>query len=136
MAAISKSTKSALRIVQIVLQVTFNIFFYMVVFLLVIRLSGAVYDFSYQIFGDVTVEEVPGHKVTFEVEKGESVLSLGRRLGEERLVVNPYSFAVRAKLTVGKRHPILPGTYKLNTSMTYDEILAVLTNTELTTDDE
>lgn len=136
MAAISKSTKSTLRIIQIILQVTFNILFYIVIFLLIIRLSGEVYDFSYQIFGNVTVEEAPGHKVTFEVEKGESVLSLSRRLEEKSIVINPYSFAVRAKLTVGKRHPILPGTYKLNTSMTYDEILAVLTNTELTTDDE
>lgn len=132
MAGVSKSKKSVLRIVQAVLQVVFNILFYIIIILFAMYLSRNVYDFSYQIFGNVPAQEAPGQTVSFKINKGEDIVKLSERLKEENLIINPYSFAIRVKITVGKRQPILPGTYKLNSSMTYDEIIAIITNSELT----
>lgn len=130
MAGISNSTKSILRVIQIILQVIFNILFYIVVILFAIYLSRNVYDFSYQIFGNVPVEEAPGQTVSFEIKKGEDIFNISKKLKRDNLIVNPYSFTARVKISVGKRQPIVPGIYELNSSMTYDKIIAIITNTE------
>lgn len=132
MAGISNSTKSILRVIQIILQVIFNILFYIVVILFAIYLSRNVYDFSYQIFGNVPAQEAPGQQVIFKIQKGEDIIEISKGLKKENLIVNPYSFIARVKISVGKRQPIVPGTYELNSSMTYDEIIAIITNTEST----
>lgn len=125
----SKSTKSAIHGISIVIQILLNILFYVVLVMLVIKVSTATYGFAYQIFGNVTVSEAPGELVTIEISEGESTKSIAKKLETNGLVVNKDSFYVRAKLTTGAKKPILPGTYTLNSSMTYDEILAVLTAT-------
>lgn len=128
MTAVSNRTKSILGILRIIVQVVFNILMYTLVILLAIRLCTVVYDFSYQIFGNVTVEQAPGTDTPFEITKGEGTMELATALEDHGLVVDKYTFYVRAKLSTSSRRPILPGTYKLNTSMTYEEILSVVTN--------
>lgn len=123
----SKDTKSAIRVISIVIQLFLNILFYVVLIIAVVRISTWTYNFSYQIFGNVTVASEPGRLATIEVKEGESTRSVAQELKEKDLVVNADSFYVRAKLTTGAKKPILPGTYTLDASMTYDEILTVLT---------
>lgn len=125
----SKSTKSAMHGIGIVIQVLFNILVYVVLVMAVIKASTWTYGFAYQIFGNVTVSEAPGELATIEISEGESTRSISEELEANGLVINGDSFYVRAKLTTGAKKPILPGTYTLNSSMTYDEILAVLTAT-------
>ena len=81
----------------------------------------------YQIFGEVSVQKAPGTDLEFTINEGESTMAIAQRLEYGKLVVNKYSFYIRAKLdTAGAG--ILPGTYELNTSMTYGEILSVITS--------
>lgn len=125
----SKSTKSAIRGISIVIQLFLNILFYVVLIMAVIRVSVWTYSFAYQIFGDVTVDKAPGTLATIEIKEGESTRAIADDLAKNNLIVNADSFYVRAKLTTSKKKPLLPGTYTLNSSMTYDEVLAVLTAT-------
>lgn len=130
MMEMSKSAKSAIKGISVVIQLFLNILFYVVLIMAVFRLSGWTYNFAYQIFGNVTVaSSAPGKLATIEIEEGEGTRSVAEELEKNGMIVNADSFYVRAKLTTGSKKPILPGTYTLNSFMTYDEILAVLTAT-------
>lgn len=128
MAAVSNRTKSILGIVKIIIQIIWNILLYTLVILVALRLCTAVYDFSYHIFGNVTVESSPGTDKAIEIADGEGTMHIASKLENQGIVTDKYTFYVRAKLSTGSRKPILPGSYKLNTSMTYDEIISVITN--------
>lgn len=125
----SKSTKTVVHGIGVIIQILFNILFYVVLVMLVVKASTWTYDFAYQIFGNVTVDSAPGELATIEIKEGEGTRTIAADLEKNGLVVNKDSFYIRAKLTTGAKKPILPGTYTLNSSMTYDEILAVLTAT-------
>ncbi len=123
----SKSTKSVIRGIGIIIELFLNILFYVVLVMAVVRLSVWTYGFAYQIFGNVTVSEAPGELATIEIKEKEGTRDIANDLEKNGLIVNADSFFIRAKLTTGKKKPILPGTYTLNSAMTYDEILSVLT---------
>lgn len=121
-------TKTIWAIVKIFLQIIWNILFYTVVILVMVRLCTAAYDFSYQIFGNVAVESAPGRDMAVEIQEAEGTMHIATKLENQGIVANRYSFFIRAKLSTGTKKPILPGSYKLNTSMTYDQIISVITN--------
>ncbi len=118
-------TIAALDMFSFVVHLVLNIIFYIFVIFLVYRASVFVYDFTYQVFGDVTVEEAPGVSVEIVIPEGTSTMELASKLEMNRIVVNRYSFYLKVKLL---GYNILAGTYHLNTSMTYDEILNTITN--------
>lgn len=128
MGATTTRTKVFLRILKSVLQLFLNILFYVLVVFAIMKLSTAAFEFSYQVFGNVIVEEAPGTDVEIKIQEGESSSSIARKLAVQKLVVNQYSFYLRAKLTTGSDKPILPGKYTLNTSMNYDDILSIITD--------
>lgn len=123
----SRNTKGVIRGISIVIQLFLNILFYVFLVIAVVRLSTWTYDFTYQIFGNVTVAETSGELATIEIAKGEGTRAIANELESKGIIVNADSFYVRAKLTTSAQKPILPGTYTLDASMTYDEILTILT---------
>lgn len=118
------SAQLVLKITSFILRLLLNILFYTIVVILIIRASKMTYDFSYEIFGQVTASEEPGREIEIQISKGESTMNVAGKLEFNKLIVNKYSFYVKAKLL---KHTIMPGTYALNTSMTYDEIFAIIT---------
>ncbi len=118
------SAQLVLKITSFILRLLLNILFYIVVIILITMASKLTYNFCYQIFGQVTASAEPGRDVEIRINKGESSLNIAGKLELNKMIVNKYSFYVKAKL---KRHTIMPGTYTLNTSMTYDEIFDVIT---------
>ena len=130
MAGNKNGTKTMLNVIKAVLSIFLTVIFYMLVILAVSFLCRKTYNFVYQIFGDVTVQEAPGTDVTFVIEDGDGTFDIAKRLEYSKLIVNRYSFYIRARLSTSgdEGKPILPGTYLLNTSMTYGEILNVITD--------
>ena len=118
------SAQLVLKITSFILRTLVNILFYTIVIILLTRASKITYDFCYQIFGQVTASEEPGRDIEIQISKGESTMNVASKLELNRIIVNKYSFYVKAKL---KKHTLMPGTYTLNTSMTYDEIFEVIT---------
>lgn len=131
-ARVSKA-KVVLNVTSFILHVFINIIFYVLVILLIMKLSTVAYDFSYQIFGDVTVESQPGRERKVQIKKGESTLDISKKLEINKLIVNKYSFYVKAKIT---KRLIMPGTYMINSSMTYDEIFDVIGDLGASEDDK
>lgn len=118
-------SKIILTIINVIIHIFLNILFYTFVIILITKLSVIAYDFSYQIFGNVSVEEAPGRDISIEIKSGESTMNIANKLELNRLIVNKYSFYLRAKIT---KQVIMPGTYVINTSMDYDQIFSVITD--------
>lgn len=113
-----------LKAARTILHILINVLFYMLVIYLVSNAGKWLYDTSYQIFGNQGVTQGEGIDVYIKIDKGESTMNVARKLEQNKVIDNPYSFYIHAKL---KEYPIMPGTFTLNTSMDYEEIFAVLT---------
>lgn len=125
MASSSTSMKITLKISSFVLRLLLNIIFYILVIILVIYGSKTAFNFTYQLYGPVSVDDEPGRTIPVQINKGESTMDIASKLELNRVIVNKYSFYFKAKL---QNKVIMPGTYKVNTSMTYDEILDIITD--------
>ncbi|MBR4341714.1 MAG: endolytic transglycosylase MltG [Lachnospiraceae bacterium] len=116
------------------LQICLNIFIYAVIIFFVVKAVHYTYDFAYRIFGDVSVEVEPGRDVKILILKGESTMNVATKLETNKLIPDRYSFFLKVQIgNFGsdenkKKYEIMGGTYVLNTSMNYDEILAVITD--------
>ncbi len=130
MATISKSRKKMIKNIALMLQIIWNVLFYILVIFILIRFSATAYELSYQVFGNITVQEAPGINKVIVIEEGTSSFAIADMLEKEGLVVNKYSFFIRTKITISKKHPIMPGTYTLNTSMPYETIIEIITGME------
>lgn len=122
-----KSTSSGviLKVANAILRVFLNILFYAAVIWVTVTVGKYVYDFSYQVFGSVPAAEEPGKDIDFRIESGESTMDIANKLEFNSLIVNKYSFYLKTKI---KNYDIYPGTYVLNTSMDYDDILKEITD--------
>lgn len=118
------SAQLVLKITTFILRLLLNILFYTIVVILLVRACKITYNFCYEIFGQVTASAEPGRDIEIQINKGESTMNVASKLELNKIIVNKYSFYVKAKI---KKHKIMPGTYSLNTSMTYDEIFSIIT---------
>lgn len=134
MVAVSKDTKRTMKKIGGIIQIILNVLFYVVAIIVIMRFSTAAYELSYQIFGHVTAQESPGIDKPVTIEQGDSTVKIATMLEEKGLIVNKYSFIIRAKISISDRHPIVPGEYVLNTSMPYETILEIITRTEVRED--
>ena len=107
-----------------------NIVIYLVIIVFAVQLCSAAYEYAYQIYGDVAVSSEPGTDVSLKIESGDSSMTVARRLWDNRVIKNQYTFYLRTKLSTGASKPILPGRYTFNTSMTYDDIIKMITDPE------
>lgn len=124
MTAGRRTGRIVLNIFGVVIHIFLNIIFYMVIVYLVIKASHYAYDFAYQIFGSVSVTKNSGYTAEVTIGKGESTMEVANMLDAKKIIVNKYSFYLRAKLT---KQNILPGTYKVSSDMDYDRIFKVIT---------
>lgn len=132
MTAKASKSKLIMNITSVILHLLVNFIFYVLIIMVIIKCSKVAYDFSYQLFGNVAVEAEPGTDVTVEIKKGESTYGIAKKLELNRIIVNKYSFYVKAKIT---KQVIMPGTYVVNTSMNYEQILEVITKRKAVQDE-
>ena len=85
------------------------------------------YQFCYEIFGPVVVEEAPGTEYKFEVRPTDTMWQVAENLEEQNLIVNRYSFYLRTKVMDPQSILLIPGEYALDTGMTYEDIINQLT---------
>ncbi|MCR5330355.1 MAG: endolytic transglycosylase MltG [Lachnospiraceae bacterium] len=133
----SKVARLLLNMSVVILTIGIAIIFYVAVAYGIRRAANYSYDFAYQIFGDVAVEAAPGRDVKVTIMKGESTMNIASKLQDAKVIVNKYSFFVKLKLMeLGKKdndpetskYDVMPGTYILNTSMSYNEVLDIISD--------
>jgi UPF0755 protein len=125
MATKSTAVKLTLKITSFVVRLLLNIVFYVLVVILIINISKKAFEVTYEIYGPVAVDESPGRDIIFQIGKGESKMDVATKLEVNRLIRSKYAFFLRMKLS---DDVVMPGTYVINSSMTTDEILAVITD--------
>jgi UPF0755 protein len=135
MATNNASVKLTFKIASFILRLLVNIFFYIIIVILIINVSKMAYDFTYQLFGPVAMEQAPGTDIIIEINKGDTSMNVASKLEMKLAIRNKYAFWLKTKL---QKSVLMPGTYEVNTSMTYSEILAVITDlsASLTKDEE
>lgn len=125
MATNSTSVKATLKITSFIIRLLMNIIFYVLVAFLIVNVSKEAFQFTYQLYGPVAVEKEPGRDLIIQIKKGESTMDIASKLEVNRVIVNKYSFYLKAKI---EDVAIMPGTYEINSSMTYDDILKIITD--------
>lgn len=121
-----KSSKTTLHLVGMIL----NILMMVLIVFVVIQLATVAYDIGYRVFTEPAMESEPGRDVMVEVESGMSAWALGTELEEKGLVDNYILFTVQLQLSSYAKN-IKPGLYTLNTSMTAQEMMQVMTKEEI-----
>lgn len=122
----STSMKVTLKISGFILRLLMNAIFYILIIILVIYASKAAYKFAYQIYGPDAVDPVTNDReVLIKINKGDSAMDIASKLELNHAIKNKYSFTVKVAL---QGYKIMPGTYRIRSSMTYDEILNIITD--------
>ena len=91
----------------------------------IIKAATAAYDYGYRIFTEAPVSLGEGRVISVSVEEPVSVKNVGQMLEERGLIRDANLFVIQELLSEdhGK---IQPGIYDLSTSMTAQEMVAVM----------
>ncbi len=92
---------------------------------LIVKTGKAAYDFGFRIFTEEAMSSAPGRDVAVTIVKGDSTMDVGKMFEEKGLIRDHYLFWVQKKCSVYD-NDIQPGFYTLNTSMTADDMFAVI----------
>lgn len=96
-----------------------------VIILYVYRFSMIAYDYGFRIFGEPPVAEAPGESVTVAILDNAGVKEIGVMLEQKGLIRDAELFYWQEKVSAYAGQ-IKPGTYELNTSMTVEEMMEVM----------
>lgn len=98
---------------------------------IVLVYKGAVtaYDYGYRVFQEPPVAEKPGADVQVEITVGKSALQIGEILESKGLIRDAKLFYVQNLLSHYK-DKLRAGVYILNTSMTMEEMMQIMSATE------
>lgn len=91
----------------------------------VFKFAVAAYDYGFRVFAEEPVSTGEGRIISVYIEDNKSVKDVGEMLEEKGLIRDGKLFIVQELLS--ENHgKIQPGIYDLNTSMTVQEMLAII----------
>lgn len=96
--------------------------------------AAIAYDYGYRIFNEGPVAESPGTDVTVEITVGKTPLQIGEILQTKGLIRDAKLFYIQNLLSQYKDR-MKPGEYVLNTSMTMQEMMGVMSPQTETADE-
>lgn len=93
----------------------------------VIIYKGAViaYDYGYRVFKEEPVSEAPGIDINVEITAGKGTVQIGEILESKGLIRDAKLFYIQNLLSHYK-DKLKPGAYVLNTSMTMEEMMEIM----------
>ncbi len=106
-----------------------------VALMFIYRYSIMAYEYGYRIFGEEAVDAEPGRDVSIEIRDGDSAAQIGELMEQKGLIRDAKLFVIQEKLS-GPEDGIAPGVYELNTAMTIEEMLEILSKSGEETDTE
>lgn len=120
-----KIDKMVLRTITIALKIVFAVLVVMFVY------KGAMlaYDYGYRVFAEEPVDSEPGRDIEVTIEESMGAKEIGKLLESKGLIKDGNLFYLQNILSKYKGD-LLSGNYVLNTSMTTEEMMAVLSETE------
>ena len=112
-------------LVGAVIEAVIKVIVIAVVVMFVFRTATTAYDFGYKVFADKPVSVSGGRTITVGIAESASVKDIAQMLEEKGLIEDARLFVVQQLLSA-YHGEILPGIYDLSTSMTAEEMLAVM----------
>ncbi len=120
---------SASKIVMRLVSISFSALVFILAVYGLYQLGLHAYDYGYRIFTEPAVTEGEGSDKLVQVKKSMSDTDIGQILEEKGLIRDKWLFVFQLKLSQysGK---LVPGYYTLNTSMTAQEMMQVMSGEE------
>lgn len=122
-----KIDKMVLRTVTLILKVVFAVLIVMFVY----KGATMAYDYGYRVFAEEPVESEPGLDMTVTIEEGMDAKAIGKLLESKGLIKDGTLFYLQNILSKYKGD-LKAGEYVLNTSMTTEEMMAVISGEKIT----
>lgn len=122
------------EIVGSVFGMAFKIIAAVLIVMFVYKYAFLAYDYGYRLFGEKPITSGEGRTVTVTIPEGADAKKVGELLETKGLIRDSQLFVLQELLS-DYHGAILTGEFELNTSMTAEEMLAVL-STEPETEEE
>lgn len=116
---------NAKEIVASVFGMVFKIVFIVLVVMFVYKYAFIAYDYGYRIFGETPITSGEGRTVTVVLPENPEAKQVGEILEMKGLIREAELFVVQ-ELVSDYHNKLLPGEYELNTSMTAEQMMEIM----------
>ncbi|MFA9375343.1 MAG: endolytic transglycosylase MltG [Lachnotalea sp.] len=127
---------SAKKFAGTVISVSLEIIFAALVIIFIYNFGLKAYSFGFSVFAEQSIASEPGRDVNVTIDANASTYEIGELLVEKGLIKDAKLFYVQMKLSA-LSNDINSGKYTLNTSMTAEDMINIITvDAEAEADDE
>lgn len=107
------------------LQLIIKVVVFAYIIMYIIRAANSAYEYGYRVFAETPVSAGEGRTISVYIEASDSARDVGKMLQEKGLIRDANLFLIQELLSENHGN-IQPGIYDLSTSMTAQEMLAVI----------
>ena len=115
------------EVVVSIFSTVFKVVLAVIIVMLVYKWSLTAYEYGQRVFNEPPMTAGEGRTVTVVVEEGESAKEIAEDLEMNGLIRDANLFRVQEMLSAYKGK-MKPGVYELNTSMTTEEMMAIMSS--------
>ena len=113
------------EIVASVFGTAFKIIVAVLIIMFVVKYTGVAYEYGYRLFGEQPITSGEGRTVSVTIPEGADAKKVGEILETKGLIRDATLFVLQEMFS-DYHDCVLAGDFELNTSMTADQMLAVL----------
>lgn len=123
------------EIVGSVFGMAFKIIAVVLIVMFTYKYALLAYDYGYRIFGETPITSGEGRTVTVTIQEDADVKAIGKILENKGLIRDGELFVLQ-ELISDYHNELLPGTYELNTSMSAEQMMEVMSAEPETEEEE
>ena len=113
------------EVVISIFSTVFKIVFAIIIVMLVYKWSLTAFEYGQRVFNEPPMSAGSGRTVMFVVNEGDTAKEIGDNLEKNGLIRDAALFRIQEMLSAYKDE-MKPGTYELNTSMTTEEMMEIM----------
>ncbi|MGN0308121.1 MAG: endolytic transglycosylase MltG [Lachnospiraceae bacterium] len=113
------------EIVVSIFATTFKVVLAIIIVMLVYKGSVTAYEYGQRVFNEPPVTSGSGRTIRVTIAEGSTAEEIGAELEKKGLIRDRRLFQLQELLSE-YRNKLQPGTYELNTSMTAEEMMAIM----------
>ena len=115
------------EVVVSIFSTVFKIVLAIIIVMLVYKWSLTAYEYGQRVFNEPPMTVGDGRTITVIVEEGDGAKEIGATLEKNGLIRDADLFRIQEMLSAYK-DKMKPGVYELNTSMTSEEMMAIMSS--------
>lgn len=117
------------KVVKRVFGISFSALLFILVIYILYQVGIRSYSFGYRIFTEPPITAEDGKDKLVRIKKSMDAAEIGELLQEKGLIRDKWLFVMQLKFSEYNKK-ILPGVYTLNTSMTVQEMMSIMSGTK------